>query len=286
MHGPWQADLPPQAGGRERGHAALALDADGVVTSCNAGAERVTGYRRADLLGKSVSFLDTGEGLLDSAAADGAVEGQCLLRRGDGSSVRAGVLITAVRDGLALRGFGMVLRTLSGGGAAAIVGAYERDRARLAAEVHDDSIQAMVAAGMRLQLLEGRLDGRDQALVVGLHGAVDAAISRLRDLLRWLRPPELRHGLAGALADWAERSGYLLVVELDEEPAVAVATVVYRTLQDLPRGNGGTVRVRSAEDGLLVDCGGGPVDDAGRVAAIGGRWAEDGSRFWVPGTLG
>lgn len=285
MRGPWQADFPNPARGPERrasGHAALSLNAEGVVTSCNADAEQVTGYRQAELLGKSVSFLDTGDGLLDSAAADGAIEGECLLRRGDGSSVRAGVLITAVRDESALRGFGLVLRNLSGN--AAIIGAYERDRARLAAEVHDDSLQAMVAAGMRLQLLEGRLDGRDRAIVSGLSVAVDAVIFRLRDLLRRLRPPELGHGLAAALTDWAERTGQRLVVDLDEEPAVEVATVVYRTLQDSPR-ECGTIRVQSADGGVLVERGGGPVNDAGRVEALGGWWDGDGSRFWVPGTF-
>ncbi|QWF84582.1 hypothetical protein HUW46_08033 [Amycolatopsis sp. CA-230715] len=257
-----------------------------MVTSCNADAERVTGYRKADLLGKSVSFLDTGDGLLDSAAAAGAAEGECLLLRGDGSSVHAGVLVAAVRDGLALRGFGVVLRNVRRSGAAALVGAGERDRARLAAEVHDDSLQAMVAAGMRLQLLEGRLAGRDQAIVDGLHVAVDAAVTRLRDLLRWLRPPELNHGLAAALADWAERTGRPFVVDLDEEPAAEAATLVYRTLQDSPRGSGGTIRVRSADGGVLVDLGGGAVDDGGRIEALGGWRADDGSRFWVPGTLG
>ena len=59
------------------------------------------------------------------------------------------------------------------------------ERQRIAADIHDDSIQAMTAAGVRLQLLRREIDDPEQiALLADLQATIELSISRL--------PPSLR----------------------------------------------------------------------------------------------
>ena len=78
-----------------------------------------------------------------------------------------------------------------------LVSAGEEERQRIAADIHDDSIQAMTAAGVRLQLLRREIDEPEQiALLTDLQATIELSISRLRHLLFELRPPALdREGL-------------------------------------------------------------------------------------------
>ncbi|TMB90951.1 MAG: GAF domain-containing protein [Chloroflexi bacterium] len=59
-----------------------------------------------------------------------------------------------------------------------MVSAQEQERKRIAADVHDDSIQAMAAVGIRLQTLRRQID--DPALIGMAHGAVPAGPGRAR----------------------------------------------------------------------------------------------------------
>lgn len=69
---------------------------------------------------------------------------------------------------------------------ARLVDVQEHERARIAADVHDDPVQALAAADLRLGLLARRLtevDGRWSELVGEVQAAVAAAAGRLRHLL-------------------------------------------------------------------------------------------------------
>lgn len=75
---------------------------------------------------------------------------------------------------------------------ALLLGAQEDERRRIADDIHDDSIQAVVAVGLRLELLTRQLDDPGvRAAVNGLRGDVSEATARLRHLLFELRPREL-----------------------------------------------------------------------------------------------
>ena len=83
-----------------------------------------------------------------------------------------------------------------------LVQAQEDERGRIAADVHDDSVQALAAVELRLGLLRRRLAEQAPDLVESvdqLAETVETATDRLRHLLFDLDSPALREDLAGAL---------------------------------------------------------------------------------------
>ncbi|MDQ4129704.1 MAG: histidine kinase [Actinomycetota bacterium] len=121
-----------------------------------------------------------------------------------------------------------------------LVQAQEEERQRLAAEIHDDSVQVMTAVGLRLSLLYGReMNPEDRAVIERLEDTVNQAIGRLRHLLFELRPPALeRQGLAPALKlhqqAVAEQVGidYEVHSQLSREPPLEVRLVLFRIAQE------------------------------------------------------
>jgi signal transduction histidine kinase len=123
---------------------------------------------------------------------------------------------------------------------AGLVRAQEEERERIAADVHDDSIQVMTGAAIRIQLLAEQLDDqRQRRLLERLDESVRTSISSLRQLLFELRPPALdAHGLGAALETYLSHTlepegiHYTLRDELDDEPPSAARTVLYRVAQE------------------------------------------------------
>ena len=103
-------------------YAICMLSPDGVVTSWNAGGERLFGYTSDEVIGRSFALFylapDCDEGApaaqLIAAAAEGRLESEGLrLRRGD-VAFEAHVVLTPVRDtGRVLRGFSLVVRDIT-----------------------------------------------------------------------------------------------------------------------------------------------------------------------------
>jgi PAS domain S-box-containing protein len=103
-------------------YAIFLLDPHGHVVTWNIGAERIKGYRAADIVGRHFSVFYTDEDRarrypqheLEVAARDGRYEDEGWRVRADGSRFWADVVITALRaaDGT-LEGFGKVTRDLS-----------------------------------------------------------------------------------------------------------------------------------------------------------------------------
>jgi PAS domain S-box-containing protein len=125
---------------------------------------------------------------------------------------------------------------------AGLVRAQEEERRRIAAEIHDDPVQAMTAVEMRLESLRRRIDGgAERRALEQLTASVSAAIARLRRLLVDLRPPRLdREGLAPALRALLDR--------LRAETGVD-ATFEDRTLHEIPSDTR-TVLYRIAQEAL------------------------------------
>jgi PAS domain S-box-containing protein len=90
-----------------------------------------------------------------------------------------------------------------------LVMAADDERRRIAADVHDDTIQELAAVDMRLQLLRRRLSEgaaeRDTALVDGVRSMVHEAAGRLRQLLFDLEPPSMSRGIVTVLDLTARR---------------------------------------------------------------------------------
>ncbi|MFC7718750.1 sensor histidine kinase [Nonomuraea recticatena] len=159
-------------------YAIFMLDTEGHIVSWNAGAQRIKGYRADEIVGSHFSVFyppeDVASGKpdreLEIAVVEGRLEDEGWRVRKDGTRFWANVIITALFDETGrLRGFGKVTRDLTerrmaertlderGRLLAHLVQAQEMERRRIAWDVHDDTIQSMVAVGMRLQLLASRL---------------------------------------------------------------------------------------------------------------------------------
>ncbi|MGK3201759.1 PAS domain-containing sensor histidine kinase [Amycolatopsis sp. MEPSY49] len=263
------------------------LDPGGHISSWNAGAERIKGWAAEEIIGQHFSVFYPPEDVaagkpaweLETAAREGRLEDEGWRVRKDGTRFWANVVITALFDDKhRLQGFGKVTRDMTERRNAEqalrerrrlvghLVDAQEVERRRIAWDVHDESIQSMVAVGMRLQLLASRLPEPHASAVTGLDESVQAAIGRLRGLVSRLRPPELdRHGLVEAVSgyvdDVADRWGlaHSVTDELTDEPSPEAAITVYRICQEAlsnvhkhARATRVDLRLSTVDNGTLV----------------------------------
>ncbi|MFI7127239.1 PAS domain S-box protein [Nonomuraea sp. NPDC050153] len=317
-----------------RDYAIFMLDPRGRIASWNAGAQRIKGYTADEITGTHFSVFYPPEAVaagkpameLEAAAADGRWEEEGWRVRKDGTRFWASVVITALRgESGELRGFGKVTRDLTerrsmaralderGLLLAHLVQAQERERRRIASDVHDDTIQSMIAVGMRLRALGEGLPEEHVTGVGALGEAVEAAVGRLRDLTFRLRPPG--DGLVEGLTAYLEREmagvAYELVNHLDGEPPHESAITVYRICQEaltnvrkhagavavaveLASLDGGVhVRVRDDGVGITREDGRhghfGLIEMRERAETAGGWWSIRGAPgmgttvdFWVP----
>jgi PAS domain S-box-containing protein len=319
-----------------RDYAIFMLDPDGVIATWNIGAERIKGYTAGEIIGTHFSVFyppdDVAAGkpaeALRVAAAEGRWEEEGWRVRKDGTRFWASVVITALYDDAGgLRGFGKVTRDLTerrsmaralderGLLLARLVQAQERERRRIASDVHDDTIQSMVDVGMRLRLWSDGLPEEHAGALRALDQAVDAAVHRLRDLAFGLRPPG--DGLVASLDGYLERTmpatgvSYELRDTLDGEPPEEAVVTVYRICQEaltnVRRHAAATrvtvelatldqgVHVRVHDDGAGLAAKDGQEGHFGltemreRAEAAGGWWHIQGTpgagttvEFWVP----
>ena len=155
-----------------------------------------------------------------------------------------------------------------------LVDAQEAERVRIAADVHDDPVQACAAVDLRLSLFRRRVRERAPDLLDGLdalQATVSGATDRLRALLFDLEPPDLGNGLTGALSRAAreifENTGIRWTVNGDEEPEVPDTTraIAYRIAKEAminarkhAEARSVVIAVAAREGGLQVS-----VDDDG-----------------------
>jgi signal transduction histidine kinase len=119
-----------------------------------------------------------------------------------------------------------------------LVHAEEESRQRVAADLHDDPIQKMVAVSMRLQLLRRALAGTEHAEEVERSISVlRGTIGSMRHMIFELRPHALdERGLAPALRELLEsfEAGFEFRIDdgLRMEPPEDVRVVLYRMAQE------------------------------------------------------
>jgi signal transduction histidine kinase len=160
-----------------------------------------------------------------------------------------------------------------------LIRAQERERARIAAGVHDDSLQVITAAMLRLQQLRRRLrDPDDLELLAGLEESIAGAADRLRRLIFDFRPPALeRAGLAAALRDTLGRMRDELGIEahltdrLAAEPPLPTRLLLYRIIQEALANVGAHAAAHRVEVTLADEDG---FTGGGRVERTGGYLAR------------
>ncbi len=149
-----------------------------------------------------------------------------------------------------------------------LVTAQEDERRRIAADIHDDSVQAMSAVALELEAVRARLPAGERRLAAldRLRDSVAQAVRRLRMLLFELAPPELEQGgLASALDVLLLQLGREAGVEhelsgkLTTEPSADCRLVVYRIAQEAianirkhARATRVRVHLEAEDDGVLL----------------------------------
>jgi len=121
-----------------------------------------------------------------------------------------------------------------------LVQAQEEERRKIAADIHDDSVQAMTAASLRLQQLRKHITTeQQQEVITRLDEAVRESITRLRRLMFDLRPPSLdRIGVGPAVRELLDRIRaeidieYTLDDNLTTEPSNDLRIELYRITQE------------------------------------------------------
>ncbi|WP_324786962.1 PAS domain S-box protein [Streptomyces sp. H51] len=116
----------------------------------------------------------------------------------------------------------------------------EEERRRIAADIHDDTIQVITAAALRLQQLRRRLtDPKDLQVTERLDETLKLSLSRLRQLIFDLRPSSLEHGsLATALKTLLDRmraetgTHYKFEDQMVVTLPVDTMVLIYRTAQE------------------------------------------------------
>jgi PAS domain S-box-containing protein len=227
-------------------YAIFLLNPDGMVASWNTGAERIKGYRAAEIIGRHFSCFytpeDVEQGLparsLDAARQTGHFETEALRVRKDGSRFWANVVLTPVwgADG-ELTGYAKVTRDLTERKALVdelrasrtrlmqeiaarrevqqqLENAREAERARIAREVHDELGGALTGLKMgvrRLSRTEGLPPEASQQFD-RLAAEIDDTVQVVRRIAHDLRPAVLDDfGLLAALewqlSEFQKRSG-------------------------------------------------------------------------------
>lgn len=163
--------------------------------------------------------------------------------------------------------------------ASRVVTAQEEERRRIASDIHDDTVQAMVAAGLGIERL--RRSARNPGMAAdydALQERVREAIARLRNLLFDVHPATLeRDGLRASLHAYLERMheaggpAFTLVDRTEGEPAPATRATLYRIAQEALtnvrrhaeatrvdvelRAADGAIIMRIADDGIGLPAG-------------------------------
>jgi signal transduction histidine kinase len=119
-----------------------------------------------------------------------------------------------------------------------LVNAQEEERLRIAGDIHDDPVQKVVAASMRLQLIRKQVQDPDvRASLDKLLESIRASIFSLRHMIFELHPSVLEHeGLAPALREHMAKLESDLQLELkddfQEQPPSETRVLLFRIAQE------------------------------------------------------
>ncbi len=235
------------------------IDADGDFRLVNTAWEVLFGYRQADLVGQRITSLLGEEPHVDGMSFTLSSEGRPLRdraemigRRKDGAWLP--IDVSAMRhDAPSGPVRVLIARDMTERWQAEDLSrfAQERDRKRIADEIHDGSIQSITAASLRLQQLRrGVREPADLQILTTIEELLETTSVGLRELMVKLHPPALDGlGLASAIRELLE------VIRTDDGMTIQVRN---RLLHEPPVRRRITL-LRIAEDALRAACAAGPA---------------------------
>jgi PAS domain S-box-containing protein len=274
-------------------YAIFMLDPQGVVTTWNAGAERIKGYRADEIIGKHFSVFYPLEAVaarhpekvLQEAARNGRYEAEGWRIRKDGSRFWANIVLTAMLDPQtgSLRGFAKVTRDLT-------------ERRRIEEEAR---LAATQAASERVRAEDARkaVEQRDEFISIAAHElktpitALALRLDGLGEALRQMEgrgdrvPPMLAARLATAVGQLDRLTRLVqrlldvtrivkgeLPLELGRSDLSEIVQAVVTDFREAAQQRGSELRFRSS----------GPVVglwDAGRIAQGGLNVLSNANRY-------
>ena len=278
-------------------YAIFMLDPQGRITSWNHGAERMKGYRAAEIIGKHFSCFYPEEDVragkpgreLETAAREGTYEEQGWRLRKNGNRFWADVVITPLRDHRdALIGFAKITRDATDRLhadqaqrelSAKLMRLQDEERRRISRELHDITGPVMSSVLMNLAILEreaGVLSEKSRAALQEAKTLARRCSSEIRTMSYLLHPPLLTEvGLAAALQwfldGFSQHTGISTHLEapadlgrLPEDMEISLFRIVQESLGNIHRhANSRTalVRVQIKDDALTLE-----VADQGKGA--------------------
>lgn len=135
-----------------------------------------------------------------------------------------------------------------------ITNSQEEERKRIARELHDDTVQSLIAMGQRIDLIKGTLDdpGEARSRLTELRSMVTGAIASVRQFSRDLRPLALEDlGLIAAMQylvnQLAQTTGIEVNLKIDgqvdglsNDMEVAIYRILQETLNNVRKHAGAT----------------------------------------------
>jgi len=288
--------------------AIVTTDLGGVITGWNAGAERLYGYAEDEALGRTLVLVEPPARRQRFAELVRTVTGcsreprlETVRWRKDGTRVEVWLSRVVVHDGYgrvvgmteigrdvtsrcrearraarALRESERLRREV----VASMLQAEEVERSRIATELHDDTVQVMIASLMamdRVALVAGRVGAPQlQSAVAVARATLEEATDRTRRLMFELRPAVLtRDGLVAAVRVLAQQVARETGASARVRGAVgrydhALEELVYRSVQEALAN----VRKHARASSITVTL-------RERAGAIGAEVCDDGLGFDV-----
>jgi PAS domain S-box-containing protein len=281
--------------------ATVVIDPSGQIEEVNAATESLFGFSSAELVGRPVDMLLPGHPVIYRRESDelptrrGPAIGEGLElvgRRRNGTEFPIEMSVGRVLTGESQRVILTIrdmtefvdgkaaleqnIEALSSAGQqqrntiVELIRAQERERMRVAAGIHDDSLQVITAAALRLQQLRRRLsDPEDLKILSKLDETIILAANRLRRMIFDFQPPALEQGgLVAALSVYLDQLqsdtgvSYQLDADSVSEPPEEAQVVIYRIAQEAlvnvrkhARASRVRVRLSRVDDGYLTEVG-------------------------------
>ena len=201
--------------------AIVSKDLNGVIDSWNPGAERLFGYTADEVVGKSVTNLfpvdlrNEEPAILERIRIGELIEHYETVRcRKDGSLVDISLTVSPLRNVAGkVTGVSKIARNISARKKAEherLLALQDEERRRIANELHDSTVQHLVAISLNLMRLRADAAAKAETLniVDEIDGSLEEAIRELSAFTYLLQPPDLQtEGLSATLGRYVEGFG-------------------------------------------------------------------------------
>ena len=211
--------------------AIVSKDLNGVIASWNPGAERLFGYTADEVVGKSVTKLFPPDLLHEECAilerirrGEQIEHYETVRRRKNGTLVDVSLTVSPVRNAAGkVTGVSKVARDISARKKAEherLLALQDEERRRIANELHDSTVQHLVAISLNLMRIRADAGGAETLNILDeIDGSLEEASKELRGFTYLLYPPHLqREGLSATLGQYVEgfstRTGLKIMVKL------------------------------------------------------------------------